>query len=79
MIVSPPTLDELLRSHREKVGVTQENAARQCNVTTRTLQGWEAGRLPRPSHYAAICEVYQVTVEDLLASIGASLRIRGAA
>jgi transcriptional regulator with XRE-family HTH domain len=43
------TLASSLRRYRDENLLTQEELARQLGISTRALQSYEAGALPRPS------------------------------
>jgi len=52
---------------RKEKGITQSELAAMLNVTDRAVSKWETGRsLPDISTMLQLCEIFQVTVDDLL-------------
>jgi len=63
-------LSETLRRWREAAGVTQDALAHQLDVSSRTIQNWEAGETePSLSHYVRIAAVLGVSEEDWRSAI----------
>lgn len=50
------TLAEELRAARDAANLSQVELARQLEVSPRTIQGWEAGRIPQPKHRRAVLD-----------------------
>lgn len=56
-----------MRAARINAGLTQEEAAKQLNISEVTLRNWEAGRsAPRASKCSDICRVYKCPIENLI-------------
>ena len=47
---------ETLRAARDRQHLSQAELAEQLGVSTRTVQNWEAGTWPRPSHRRMLVE-----------------------
>ena len=45
-----------IRSARDRAILTQDELGRKLGVSTRTIQGWEAGVIPQPKHRRAVLE-----------------------
>lgn len=53
---------------RKAQGLTQEELAKQLNVTNKAVSKWENGKcLPDSSHYEALCDALHITLNELLA------------
>jgi tetratricopeptide (TPR) repeat protein/DNA-binding XRE family transcriptional regulator len=59
-------LADLVREHRHRVGLTQEDLADQCGVAVRTIRGIEGGRIvrPRPATARMLADVFALTGKD---------------
>jgi tetratricopeptide (TPR) repeat protein/transcriptional regulator with XRE-family HTH domain len=57
---------ELVRGHRHRLGLTQDELADQCGVAVRTIRGIEAGRIarPRPGTVRLLADVFALTDGD---------------
>lgn len=56
-----------LEAARVNRGLTQPSAARKIGVSVQTLINWEKGRTAPTVDYALkLCEVYGVTMDDLI-------------
>jgi transcriptional regulator with XRE-family HTH domain len=65
-----------LRQLRERLGLTQEELSRRCNIPLRTYQRWESGEtMARPTipQIKALCRELNIPVEDLPDDFGASV------
>lgn len=45
-----------IKKARGRVVITQDELARKIGVSTRTVQGWEAGVIPQQKHRRAVLE-----------------------
>ena len=65
-----------LKAARINVGLSQKEAAKILKVSNKTLHSWESGETsPGPKHIDAICELYQVSYNDLNFSPNNSLKV----
>jgi tetratricopeptide (TPR) repeat protein/transcriptional regulator with XRE-family HTH domain len=57
---------DLVRGHRHRLGLTQDELADQCGVAVRTIRGIEAGRIvrPRPGTARLLADVFSLTDGD---------------
>lgn len=56
-----------LEAARVNRGLTQPSAARKIGVSVQTLINWEKGRtVPAVNFALKLCEVYGVTMDDLI-------------
>jgi tetratricopeptide (TPR) repeat protein/transcriptional regulator with XRE-family HTH domain len=57
---------DLVRGHRHRLGLTQDELADQCGVAVRTIRGIEAGRIvrPRPGTVRLLADVFSLTNGD---------------
>jgi transcriptional regulator with XRE-family HTH domain len=51
---SAPSLGEQLREAREAANLSQKELSDRLGVSSRTIQYWEAGKVPQPKHRRAI-------------------------
>jgi DNA-binding transcriptional regulator YiaG len=51
--VNSPSADQL-KAAREEANLTQAELATRLGVSTRSVQHWEAGKVPQPKHRRAI-------------------------
>jgi len=73
----PPTLGRLLREHRQRAGMRQEDLARRAGVSIRTLRDIEQDRVRRPQHRSiqrlvAALRLVEVDHRKLLAAAGSA-------
>ena len=55
-----------LKAARINKGLTQINAAKQIGVAVSTLKNWENGKhFPKQPQIMAICEVYDLSYDDI--------------
>jgi len=54
--VNGESLADEIRNARDKVSLSQVELALKIGVSPRTVQGWEAGRIPQPKHRRAVLE-----------------------
>ncbi len=60
----------MLKTLREKAGLTQEKLAKQAGLSLRSIQNWEQGhRTPRAQIVLALARAIGVPVEKLLTEI----------
>lgn len=52
--VNGQSLADDLRDAREHAALSQVELAQLLGVSPRTVQGWEAGRMPQPKHRRAV-------------------------
>lgn len=53
---------------RKAQGLTQEELAKQLNVTNKAVSKWENGKcLPDSSHFEVLCDALHITLNELLA------------
>ncbi len=45
-----------IRAARDRLSLSQVELAQKLGVSPRTVQGWEAGRVPQPRHRRALVE-----------------------
>lgn len=50
-------LSDEIRQARERASLSQVELAQRLGVAPRTVQGWEAGRIPQPKHRRALTEL----------------------
>lgn len=57
------TVGERIRRLRRRAGLTQQNLADQCDVSRRTVSGWECDRVyPRRRHMEALASTLAVDI-----------------
>lgn len=54
--VNGQLLSDELREARERSALSQVELAQKLGVSPRTVQGWEAGRMPQPKHRRAVLD-----------------------
>jgi DNA-binding transcriptional regulator YiaG len=54
--VNRDSLAEEIRVARDRAALSQVELAQKLGVSARTIQGWEAGRIPQPKHRRALLE-----------------------
>jgi DNA-binding transcriptional regulator YiaG len=54
--VNGDSLADELKEARDRVALSQVELALKLGVSARTIQGWEAGRIPQPKHRRAVLE-----------------------
>lgn len=60
-------LGERLYNYRKKTGLSQEDMASKLNVTRQTVSKWETDQtLPDLDKIEAICELFQISTDELL-------------
>ncbi len=65
-----------LRELRRRRLLTQKELADRLGVRSQTVQLWESGqRYPRPSAQRRLCEVLEVSPEELLAALDESAAV----
>jgi transcriptional regulator with XRE-family HTH domain len=65
-VFEPQAIGERLAQARNEAGLTQEDAADLVGVSTRSLQGYEAGDVVPYRHMRTLAEVYKKQIEWLL-------------
>ena len=56
-----------LKAARVNVGLTQANAAKELNVSNKTLGRWEKGEtLPKPEQIPLICALYNLSYDEII-------------
>jgi transcriptional regulator with XRE-family HTH domain len=53
-VKSGPSFGEQLREAREAANLSQKELSDRLGVSPRTVQYWEAGKIPQPKHRRAI-------------------------
>ena len=62
------TLDQTLRHYRKELGFSQEKLAEKLHVSRQAITKWETGGgLPDISNLQAIAQLFQISLDDLLA------------
>ena len=60
-------IGKFIAERRKRIGLTQMQLAEKMNVTDRAVSKWETGKtMPDSSLMLALCDVLQITVNDLL-------------
>lgn len=60
-------MEQKLKLFREQRGLTQNDIARQLNVSRQTVSNWETGKVPIDLENALrLCNFYGITINDLL-------------
>lgn len=55
-----------LKAARTNAGFSQEDVARELNVSKKTIHNWENGTtFPRPDKIDALCELYKMSYDDI--------------
>ena len=58
---------EILKNHRLKLGLTQEDLAEKINVSRQTISKWELGQtLPDIYNCQELCKIYNISLDELL-------------
>lgn len=60
------TIGTRIRQARKRLGYTQDQVARACNVPTSYPCLWEKGRMPNPQHIISLARVLGVSTDYLL-------------
>ena len=56
-----------LKAARVNAGISQKQAAKQLNVSNKTLSKWENGKaLPKADKIVLICDLYQMDYDDII-------------
>lgn len=55
---------EEIRRTRDRLNLSQVDFAQRLGVSPRTVQGWEAGRMPQPKHRRALAALTEAAESD---------------
>ena len=56
-----------LKTARVNAGFTQKEAAKELNVSNKTLGRWEKGEtLPKPKQIPLLCALYDLSYDDII-------------
>jgi len=58
--------ENYFKAAREKVGLSQFEAAVKIGVTASAVSGWERGQVPRLNLVDSICKVYRLAESEVL-------------